>query len=73
MKKKTRLPECGLYLGSGIYEHAGKLVCSGIAFKNPRRCILHQFGDVDPIELAPAEFRILDTVVLKPGEKINQE
>ena len=55
------------------FPDAGKICLQNIDFRNPRRCVLHQFGDVDPIELAPAEFRILDSVVLKPGEKINRE
>jgi hypothetical protein len=55
------------------FPDGGKICLQNIDFRYPRRCILHQFGDVDEIELAPAEFRMLDTVVLKPGEKINRE
>ncbi len=61
------------HIAYSYFPDAGKICMQNIDFKNPRRCILHQFGDVDPIELAPAEFRILDTVILKPGEKINRE
>ena len=61
------------YIAYSYFPDAGKICMQNIDFRNSRRCILHQFGDVDPIELAPAEFRILDTVVLKPGEKINKE
>lgn len=61
------------HIAYSYFPDAGKICLQNIDFRNPRRCILHQFGDVDPIELAPAEFRILDTVVLKPGEKINRE
>ena len=61
------------YIAYSYFPDAGKICMQNIDFRNPRRCILHQFGDVDPIELAPAEFRILDTVILKPGEKVNRE
>ena len=61
------------YIAYSYFPDAGKICLQNIDFKNHRRCILHQFGDVDPIELAPAEFRTLNTVVLKPGEKINRE
>ncbi len=61
------------YIAYSYFPDAGKICMQNIDFKNPRRCILHQFGDVDPVELAPAEFRIIDTVVLKPGEKLNKE
>ncbi len=61
------------YIAYSYFPDAGKICLQNIDFHNPRRCILHQFGDVDPIELAPAEFRILDTVILKPGEKLNEQ
>jgi len=61
------------YIAYSYFPDAGKICLQNIDFKNPRRCILHQFGDVHPVELAPAEFRIMDTVILKPGEKLNQE
>jgi hypothetical protein len=61
------------YIAYSYFPDAGKICLQNVDFKNPRRCILHQFGDVDPIELAPAEFRILNSVVLKPGEKCNPE
>ncbi|MEI7435802.1 MAG: hypothetical protein WCL16_03220 [bacterium] len=69
----TNLDADSEYIAYSYFPDAGKICLQNIDFKNPRRCILHQFGDVDPIELAPAEFRILNTVTLKPGEKINQE
>ncbi len=53
------------------FPDAGAICLLNIDFRNPRRCILHQFGDTDSLELAPAEFRIVKSVVLKPGEKIN--
>ena len=59
------------YIAYSFFPDAGRICLQNIDFRNPRRCVLHQFGDVDQIELAPAEFRILDSVVLKPGEKFN--
>jgi len=35
--------------------------------------IANPFGDKDFIAPAPGEFRLVDSVVLKPGEKHNQE
>jgi len=61
------------HIAYSYFPDAGKICLQNIDFKNPRHCILHQFGDVTPIELAPAEFRILDTVILKPDEKLNRE
>jgi hypothetical protein len=58
------------HIAYSYFPDAGTICLQNIDFKNPRRCILHQFGDVDPIELAPAEFRMLNTVILKPGEKL---
>ena len=65
-------PDCE-YIAYSYFPDAGKICFQNIDFRNPRRCVLHQFGDVEPIELEPTEFRILDTVILKPGEKVNQE
>lgn len=61
------------YIAYSYFPDAGRICLQNIDFRSPRRAILHHFGDVEPIELGPAEFRILDTVVLKPGEKINRE
>ncbi len=60
------------YIAYSYYPDAGKICLQNIDFHNTRRCVLHQFGDVEPIELSPAEFRVMDSVVLKPGEKFNQ-
>jgi len=61
------------HIAYSYFPDAGKICMLNIDFKNPRRCVLHQFGDVDQIELAPGEFRMLDSVLLKPGEKLNRE
>ncbi|MGI6098555.1 MAG: hypothetical protein ACOYD3_02230, partial [Kiritimatiellia bacterium] len=60
------------YIAYSYFPDAGRICLQNIDFHNPRRCVLHQFGDVEQIELAPAEFRIMESVVLKPGEKYNQ-
>ncbi len=60
------------YIAYSFFPDAGRICLQNIDFHNPRRCVLHQFGDVEQIELAPAEFRIMESVVLKPGEKFNQ-
>lgn len=61
------------HIAFSYFPDAGKICLQNIDFHNPRKCVLHHFGDKDFIELAPAEFRLLDSVVLKPGEKLNRE
>ena len=38
----------------------GKICLLNVDFKRPHRFFLHAFGEVEPIELAPAEFRLQD-------------
>jgi hypothetical protein len=61
------------HIACSYFPDAGRICLLNIDFRQPRRCVLHQFGDKDFIELAPGEFRLVDSVVLKPGEKHNQE
>lgn len=63
--------DCG-HIAYAYYPDAGQICLQNLDFHRPRRCVLHLFGDVEPVELAPAEFRFMDSVVLKPGEKLNQ-
>ena len=51
----------------------GKVYLQNLDFRNSRKCVLHQFGDKDFIELEPGEFRIVESVVLEPFEKQNAE
>ena len=51
----------------------GKVYLQNIDFQHSRKCVLHQFGDKDFIELEPGEFRIVESVVLEPFEKQNAE
>lgn len=51
----------------------GKVYLQNIDFRNPRKCVLHQFGDKDFLELEPGEFRVVESVVLEPFEKQNGE
>ncbi len=53
------------------FPDAGKVCLLNLDYENERKCILHQFGDKDFVTLAPAEFRLVDSVVLDPGEKLN--
>ena len=51
----------------------GKVYLQNIDFYNPRKCVLHQFGDKDFLELEPGELRVVESVVLEPFEKQNGE
>ena len=51
----------------------GKVYLLNIDFQNHRKCVLHQFGDKDFLELEPGEFRVVESVVLEPFEKQNAE
>lgn len=44
------------------FPDAGKICLYNVDHDNPHRCYLHQFGIRDRIELAPGEFRFVDTV-----------
>lgn len=43
------------------FPEAGKICLMNIDFRNPRRFILHSFGGETPIELAPGEFRLVES------------
>ena len=51
----------------------GKVYLLNLDYENERKCILQQFGDKDFVTLAPGEFRIVESVVLQPHEKLNAE
>ncbi len=55
------------------FPEAGKICLLNIDFRNPRRFVLHSFGDKEPVELAPSEFRLLDAPVLLPHEMLNAD
>ena len=61
------------YIICSYFPDEGKVYLFNLDYKNERKCILQQFGDKDFITLAPAEFRIIDSVVLEPHEKLNAE
>ncbi len=60
------------YIVYTYFPDAGKICLLNLDYENERRCVLQQFGDKDLITLAPAEFRIVDSVVLEPHEKLNE-
>ena len=55
------------------FPDAGKVYMLNLDYKNERKCVLQQFGDKDFITLNPGEFRIIDSVKLRPEEKLNVE
>ena len=55
------------------FPDAGKICMLNLDYKNERKCVLQQFGDKDFITLKPGEFRLIDSVKLRPEEKLNVE
>lgn len=53
-------PECD-FIAYSFFPEAGKICLQNIDFKKPHRCHLHQGGQEKLVELAPAEFRIIET------------
>lgn len=51
-------PECS-FINYSFFPEAGKICLQNIDFKNPHRCFLHRDGKTTPVELGPAEFRML--------------
>ena len=50
----------------------GKVYLLNLDYERERTCVLQQFGDKDFLTLKPGEFRIVDSVRLDPGEKLNE-
>ena len=61
------------YIICSYFPDEGKVYLLNLDYENERKCILQQFGDKDFLTLAPGEFRIIDSVVLEPHEKLNAE
>ncbi len=55
------------------FPDAGKICLLNLDYARERRCVLQPFGDKEFVTLAPGEFRILDSVRLRPEEKLNAE
>ena len=53
------------------FPEAGKICLQNIDFRNPHRFVLHAFGDKEPVELQPGEFRLAEAPVLEPHEMFN--
>ena len=51
----------------------GKIYLLNLDYERERKCVLQQFGDKELVRLKPAEFRIINSVKLKPYEKLNQD
>ena len=50
----------------------GKVYLLNLDYAHERKCVLQQFGDKDFVTLGPGEFRIIESVKLDPGEKLNE-
>jgi len=64
--------DCGWILYS-YFPDEGKVYLLNLDYENERKCVLQQFGDKDFLTLEPGEFRIVDSVRLDKGEKLNVE
>ena len=54
------------------FPDAGKICFQNLDYDNPRKCVLHYFGDKKFITLQPGEFMQMDAPQLFPYEKYNQ-
>ena len=61
------------YVNCTYFPDAGKICLQNIDFDHAHSIHLHQFGYDSVVELAPAEFRQLDSVRLSPKEKQNPD
>lgn len=64
--------DCGWILYS-YFPDEGKVYLLNLDYERERKCVLQQFGDKDFITLKPGEFRIVESVRLDAGEKLNVE
>ena len=55
------------------FPDAGKIFLLNLDYERRRNFVLHQFGDKDFVTLDPGEFRIVDSVKLRPEEKLNTD
>lgn len=53
------------------FPDGGKVCFLNLDYDNPRKCVLHYFGDKKFITLQPGEFMQIDAPVLYPNEKYN--
>ena len=51
----------------------GKICLLNLDYAHDRSFVLQQFGDKDFVTLAPGEFRLVESVRLRPEEKLNKE
>ena len=64
--------DCAWILYS-YFPDEGKVYLLNLDYARERRCVLQQFGDKDFVTLKPAEFRIVSSVKLDRGDKLNEE
>ena len=64
--------DCG-WIAFSYFPDAGKICLLNLDYERERKCVLQPFGDKEFVTLAPGEFRILDSVRLRPDEKLNAE
>lgn len=64
--------ECD-YISYSYFPDAGVICMLNMDYENEHRCVLQNFGDKEFITLAPGEFRLIDSVKLRPDEKQNKD
>jgi hypothetical protein len=53
------------YITFSYFPEAGKICLLNVDFDRPHAFFLHHFGVADPVELAPSEFRVLESTKLE--------
>lgn len=61
------------HISCSYFPDAGRICLYSVDYVNPRRCILHSFGGVTEIELAPGEFKFVDAPKLPAERKLNRD
>lgn len=64
--------ECD-YISYSYFPDAGVICMLNMDYEHEHKCVLQNFGDKEFITLAPGEFRLIDSVQLRPDEKQNKE
>ena len=64
--------DCG-WIAFSYFPDAGKICLLNLDYERERKCVLQPFGDKEFVTLAPGEFRLVDSVRLRPEEKLNAE
>ena len=59
------------YVCFSYFPEGGKICLLNLDYVNPRKFVLHWFGEKDFITLEPGEFRLMDAPVLERNEMLN--